>query len=129
MSERTFRLILGATLLLLIYIDYTPLYYGYIGLLLFEGITNWRIPKLINRLRFGQDHIPGRPETCCEDAKLGFEAERAMRIVFAALLVPAIFVLPKELWFINWLIASFLTLAGLVNFCPTVLTLRLLGFK
>jgi len=129
MSERTFRLILGATLLLLIYIDYMPLYYAFIALLLFEGITNWRIPKIINRLRYGQDHIPGRPETISEESRIGFEAERAMRIVFAALLIPAIFFLPKELWFINWLIASFLTLAGLVNFCPTVLTLKLLGFK
>ena len=129
MSERTFRLILGSTLLLLIYIDYMPLFYAYIGLLLFEGITNWRIPKLINRIRFGQDHIPGRQEPSSEDSKFRFEAERAMRIVFAAVLIPAIFFLPKELWFLNWLIASFLALAGLVNFCPTVVTLRVLGFK
>jgi len=129
MSERTFRLILGATLLILIYIDYQPLYYPYLGLLFFEGITNWRIPILVNRLRFGRDYIAGRPEPVSEGSRFNFEAERAMRLVFAFILIPAIFILPKDLWFINWIIASFLTLAGLVNFCPTVVTLRLIGFK
>ncbi|MCI0506928.1 MAG: DUF2892 domain-containing protein [Gammaproteobacteria bacterium] len=129
MSERSYRLVLGSTLLILIYVNYPPLYYAYIGLLFFEGITNWRIPILINRLRFGQDHIIGRPALACSASALNFEAERAMRIVFGLILIPAIFFLPKDLWFINWIIASFLTLAGLVNFCPTVVTLRFLGFK
>jgi len=106
-----------------------PLYYTYLGLLFFEGITNWRIPILINRLRFGQDHIAGRPETVSEGSRFEFEAERAMRLVFVLLLIPAIFFLPEDLWFINWIIASSLTLAGLVNFCPTVVTLRLIGFR
>ena len=56
-------------------------------------------------------------------------AERAMRLVFAAALVPAIFLLPRDLWFINWIMAAFLTLAGLVNFCPTVVSLRYIGFR
>jgi len=129
MSERTFRLILGATLLLLIYLDSAPLFYGYIGLLFFEGITNWRIPILVNKLRFSQDNNPTLQEASNESPRFTFEAERAMRLVFGAVLIVAIFMLPKDLWFITWIIASFLTLAGLVNFCPIVLTLRLIGFR
>lgn len=129
MSERTFRLILGSSLLALIYIDYLPLFYVYLFVLFFEGITNWRIPVLINRIRYGQDYLPNQPAPDHQNARFNFEAERAMRLVFGAVLVPAIFLLPRDLWFINWIIASFLTLAGLVNFCPTVVSLRYLGFK
>jgi hypothetical protein len=129
MSERIFRLILGATLLVLIYVDYAPLYYAFIGLLFFEGITNWRIPILINRLRFGHDYIGDTPESGSEKARFNFEAERVMRLAFATILIPAIFFLPEDLWYLNWLIAAFLTLAGLVNFCPSVVTLRLIGFR
>ena len=129
MSERTFLLILGSSLLLLIYIDYWPLFYVYLFVLIFEGVTNWRIPLLINRIRFGAEAPPNQPALDNRHARINFEAERAMRLVFAAVLIPAIFLLPRGLWFINWMIASFLTLAGLVNFCPTVVTLLYLGFR
>jgi len=128
MNERTFRLILGSTLLLLIYLDSMPLYYAYIGILLFEGITNYRIPILINKIRFGTD-VAMSAENVTQPSRINFEAERAMRLVFALILIPAIMLLPRDLWFINWIIASFLTLAGLVNFCPTVVALRLIGFR
>ncbi|WP_455375346.1 YgaP family membrane protein [Kaarinaea lacus] len=129
MSERTFRLILGSSLLVLINIDYKPLFYVYLFVLFFEGFTNWRIPILVNRIRYGQDYLTNQPAPENQNARINFEAERAMRLVFGAVLIPAIFLLPRDLWFINWIIASFLTLAGLVNFCPTVVSLRYLGFK
>lgn len=129
MSERTFRLILGSTLLLLIYLDSNPLYYAYIAILFFEGVTNWRVPILVNRLRFGKDYTPPFEEHSDESYRFKFEAERAMRLVFGCVLIVSVFFLPKNLWFITWIIASFLTLAGLVNFCPIVLTLRTIGFR
>jgi len=129
MSERTFRLILGAILLTLIYLDSNPLYYAYIAVLFFEGITNWRIPILVNRIRFGKDYTPPVEQSSDEHYRFKFEAERAMRLVFGGVLIVSIFFLPKDLWFVTWIIASFLTLAGLVNFCPIVLTLRIIGFK
>ena len=128
-ARRTFRLILGTTLLVLIYVDYMPLFYVYLFVLFFEGLTNWRIPILVNRIRYGQDYPPNQPPPQAEKPRINFDAERAMRLVFAAALVPAIFLLPRDLWFINWTMAAFLTLAGLVNFCPTVVSLRYLGFK
>ena len=105
-----------------------PLYYAYIGILLFEGITNYRIPILISRIRYRKD-VATAVEESSQKPRINFEAERAMRLVFALVLIPAILFLPKDLWFINWIIASFLTLAGLVNFCPTVVALRLIGFR
>jgi len=129
MTERTFRLILVNGLLLLVYIDYTPLFYVYLFVLIFEGVTIWRIPLLINKIRYSTATVPNQSAPDNQHSRFNFEAERAMRLVFAAVLIPAIFLLPRDLWYINWIIASFLTLAGLVNFCPTVFTLRHLGFR
>ncbi|MGD8572797.1 MAG: DUF2892 domain-containing protein [Gammaproteobacteria bacterium] len=129
MSERAFRLTMGIILLVLIYLDYMPLFYVYIFVLFFEGITNWRVPILVNRVRYGQDYPPSQPEPIAEHSRFHFEAERAMRLLFAVVMVFSIFVIPRELWFINWIIGAFLTLAGLVNFCPVVVSFKALGFR
>ncbi|MGD8566822.1 MAG: DUF2892 domain-containing protein [Gammaproteobacteria bacterium] len=129
MSERAFRLIMGIVLLVLIYVDYMPLFYIYIFVLFFEGITNWRVPILVNRIRFGQDYPANQPEPAVIDSRFAFEAERAMRLLFAVVMVFSIFVLPRDLWFLNWVIGAFLALAGLVNFCPVVVTFKALGFR
>ena len=50
MTEHTFRIILGAVLLAALYFDWRHVVYGYIVVLTFEGITNWRIPTLVSRL-------------------------------------------------------------------------------
>lgn len=129
MSERAFRLVMGILLLILIYIDYMPFFYLYILVLLFEGITNWRVPILVNRARYGRDYPANQPEPVTNGARYDFEAERAMRLLFAVVMVISIFVLPRDLWFINWIIGAFLTLAGLVNFCPVVVSFRHLGLR
>ncbi len=58
MTERTFRIILGAILLAALYFDWRLVIYGYIVVLTFEGITNWRIPTLVSRLQ-------GEPDRRC----------------------------------------------------------------
>ena len=129
MSERAFRLFMGIVLLVLIYTDYLPLFYLYIFILFFEGITNWRVPILVNRVRYGRDYPADQPEPVAGESRFAFEAERAMRLLFAIVMVFSIFVLPRDLWFINWIIGAFLALAGLVNFCPVVVSFRYLGFR
>lgn len=126
MSERTFRFILGTALLLLLYFDLHMLTYVYIGMLLFEGITNWRIPILISRLRYGKNYTD---KTLPQNYHFKFEAERGMRLVFALVLTTTFYIIPEKFWFINWLISFALFLSGMVNFCPVVFTLRRLGFR
>ena len=53
MTERSFRFILGAALLLLLFFSLDMGIYIYIGILLFEGATNWRIPIIVSKLRYG----------------------------------------------------------------------------
>ena len=137
MTERMFRIILGAGLLVLLYIsaliNNNELIKIYIGILLFEGITNWRIPKIVSKLR-KQSVIPQQPELDTLHPiharyRINFEAERAIRLTLAVVLMLP-FIFPFEiLWIIPWFTASMLLLAGMSNICPLGLLFHWLGFK
>lgn len=128
MSERVFRFILGAALVLLLYLQADELMYAYIGILLFEGVTNWRVPILVSRLRYGsefrsQDLLsPG-----CN--RIPFDAERVLRLLVAALLILTFVMFPEQAWFFPWFIGFMLFMAGLTNICPMVMGLRWMGFR
>ncbi len=124
MSERAFRFILGASLILMLYLDWQQGLFAYMGLLLFEGVTNLRIPLLVTRLRFGRDFQATTPVSEC---RLGFEAERMLRLIVVLLLAISL-ALPEALWFFPWFIGFMLFMAGLTNICPMVMALRWLGF-
>jgi hypothetical protein len=129
MTERTFRIILGAILLAALYYDWRLVIYGYIVVLTFEGITNWRIPMLVSRLQgnftAGSDCAlsPG------DKARINFEAERALRLAVAAFLIISYVVFSKELWFFPWFIGFALVGAGLSGICPMVMGFRWAGFR
>jgi hypothetical protein len=100
MSERVFRIILGSILLAALYFDLRLVIYGFIIVILFEGITNWRVPLLVSRL----PGAPGGVNSVCtlspgDRARVNFEAERALRLAVAAFLIISYLVFSKELWF------------------------------
>ena len=130
MSERVFRIILGAVLLAALYFDLRLVIYGFIFVILFEGITNWRIPLLVSRLQ----GVPiGVNSECAlsprDRARVNFEAERALRLAVAAFLIISYMVFSKELWFFPWFIGFALFGAGLSGICPMVMGFRWLGFR
>ncbi len=137
MTERMFRIILGVALLTLLYISAVnnndELIKFYIGILLFEGITNWRVPKLLtmlkNRIYYPLEQHRQISEQVSNHYRINFEAERAIRLVIALLLsIPVIF--PVDiLWIIPWFVGSLLLLAGMTNICPLGILLHWLGFK
>lgn len=137
MTERMFRIFLGAGLFILLYLsaingrkDLVPVF---IGLLVFEGLTNWRIPVLITRLQtriFSQANAPKQAGPVpSRQFSIPFEAERAMRLVIASILVIPWVFSADILWVIPWFVASMLLLAGVTNICPIVMFFRWLGFK
>ncbi len=137
MTERMFRIILGAVLLLLLYLsalnNNDELIKIYIGILLFEGITNWRVPKLLTLLKnwiyYPQESGLPISEQISSKYRINFEAERALRLVIAlVLLIPVIFQV-DIFWIIPWFVASLLLLAGMTNICPLGMFLLWLGFK
>lgn len=54
MSERSFRLIQGLYILLALYFEMDVLILAYLAVIAIEGLTNWRIPVIVNRLRYGK---------------------------------------------------------------------------
>lgn len=128
MTERNFRFILGLSLMVFLFFELDILIYLYIGLLIFEGVTNLRIPILISRLRYGKNYQGDVPEDVCA-CKYAFEAERGFRFVIAGTLLVTFVVFHDATWFLPWLVAFGLTMAGITGICPIAISLRWLGFS
>jgi hypothetical protein len=119
---------MGIILIMIQFIGSNMLLYCFIGVLIFEGITNWRIPLLISRIRSGR--VPRvREEGTRESASIPFDAERAFRLIIAALLIVSIFVFPDALWFIPWFIGFGVGMAGVTGVCPMAMALKKAGFR
>jgi len=136
MTERMFRIFLGAGLFILLYISSitgrSDLIQFYIALLAFEGITNWRIPVLLTRLKnktSSKKCVQNDSSANSASYSIPFEAERVMRLVVALILVLPLFFTADIIWVIPWFVASMLLLAGVTNICPMVMFFRWLGFK
>ncbi len=134
MSERTFRLVLGALLWIALIASaflesMTPIY-ALVVLMLFEGITNWRIPIIITRLRYGKDYKNYLEQPACPRGVLGkLEAERMLRFIVTIFVLISFFVVPDLIWFMPWFVAGMLILAGITNICPMVMFLRWAGLR
>lgn len=128
MSERVFRFILGAALIFLLYLQADQLVYVYIGVLLFEGATNWRVPLLVSRLRYGAD-FRAQDVLSPGCSRIPFDAERMLRLIVAVLLILTFMLFPEQTWFFPWFIGFMLFMAGMTNICPMVIGLRWMGFR
>lgn len=128
MSERVFRFILGAVLILLLYLKQEQAIYIYIGILLFEGITNLRIPMLVSRLRYGKNYTPAATADDCE-SRFPVDAERVLRLMVAAFLILTYAIFRDQVWIFPWFIGFMLFMAGMTNICPMVMGLRWVGFR
>lgn len=132
MTERMFRLCIGACILTALCLEQRQLMTGLIAVLLFEGLTNWRIPLLVTRLRYGS-HAPPVSENVCWPIhaflKIGFDAERAWRFTVAILLCITYLMFYDQAWFIPWFMGFAIFGAGLSGVCPMLLSLKLIGFR
>lgn len=104
--------------------------YSIIGLLLFEGITNWRVPIAITRIRYGNKYKEHLETPACSTKWFGkIEAERMLRFIVAIVVSLSYTVIPDIIWFMPWFMAGMLILAGISNICPMVMFLRWTGFR
>lgn len=130
MSEKNFRILLGAWLIVGLLINVPYVIYALVGLLLFEGITNLRVPGLVTRARFGkQANIKKEAEDFNPNARTSFEAERGLRLIVAILILVPMISAAELLWLLPWFVGFALIGAGLSGICPMVLTLRWLGLR
>jgi len=130
MTNRTYRFLLGLSLLVTLYFNLQLVMWLIIGIVLFEGITNLRIPKLVNQLRKKNPIAP--PEGCLGinfRERIGFEAERGWRILVPSMLILSYVLFYETLWFIPWFMGFAIFGAGISGVCPMFLMLKWLGFR
>ena len=134
MSERTYRLILGTLLLVLLYFAQHPLIIALIALLFAEGLTNLRVPRVIKALRGGRarygdsvTYVSLQPRA--RAPRFAFEAERAWLLVMGSILLASCVLFPRQLWFLPWFQGFAVVGAGVSGICPALISLKLAGFK
>jgi len=121
---------MGFALLVVLYFDYHMAMYGVIGLLLFEGLTNIRVPILVGLIRkniLKQDYVYA-DTGLVENPKFNLESERLWRIIVGSFLFLGYFLI-DALWFFPWFMGFAIFGAGLSGVCPVLLAVRWLGFK
>jgi len=131
MNDRTYRGILGALLLLSLYFDINMLMYALIIILFIEGVTNLRIPLLVNRLS-GKNKLPedagegtGHQQVC----RFDFESERVWRLLVGSLLLISFAFFNHTLWFFPWFMGFAIFGAGVSGVCPMKIVVNKAGFK
>jgi hypothetical protein len=128
MSEKNFRIVLGTWLVVALLLNAPHLMYALVGLLLFEGITNLRAPKMVVSLRSGADAAAAIDAASANpNARISFEAERGLRLIVATLIIIPMTGFGSFLWLLPWFVGFALIGAGLSGICPMVLALRWLG--
>lgn len=128
MTERVYRLVIGISMIMFLFMQWHYALYLLMALLLIEALTNWRIPILISRLRYPQGEIKvteGENQNCT----IHYEAERILRwLVFALIALSSLFY-SDQLWFFPWFIGLMLLLSGVTGICPMVMFFRRVGFR
>lgn len=132
MSDRTYRTIVGLTLLIGLYFERAEVIYFLILMLFFEGLTNLRVPKLVCRFRscVSQNYKPNEFEVdpLNPNFRFSMESEQAWRLVVGSLLALTYYFYDL-LWFFPWFMGFAIFGAGLSGVCPVLLAIRWVGFK
>jgi hypothetical protein len=127
MSERYFRIIVGLWLITGLFLGLMEVIYALTAVLLFEGVTNQRVPALVSRLRYGRDW--SNPELSSQESRFSFEAERALRFIVVVFVIVSQQPGFEILWWLPWFLGFAFIGAGLSGICPMVMALRYVGLK
>ena len=130
MSEHTYRLLVGTTMLVLLYTGNHLLAYAIIAMATFEGLTNLRLNLMVTKIRRRLGHnIPVKDPAVRKKSRINFDSERAQRLFIAAAFTVTFFVLPKDYWIVNWFFAFGMLISGIVLYCPLIAFFRAVGFR
>ena len=130
MTDRTYRTLFGASILLALYFDLSLMMYILIGLLFAEGLTNQRVPILVsgirNRIGAGEFHYENLDMAM--NPRFGVDAERVWRLTVGFFLLVS-FSLIEALWWFPWFMGFAIFGAGLSGICPVLIAIRWIGFR
>ena len=124
MTNNTYRIIVGSILLIALYFNFQIVVFAIIVMALTEGVTNIRVPMIVNHyrgLKTIKEQREGRPS---------FEAERAFRFTVSLLLLATFPLGPNSVvWFFPWFMGFAILGAGVSGICPALMLFRALGLK
>lgn len=128
MTERAYRFILGFSIILFLFLQWDYAIYATLVILIFEAMTNWRVPVLVSRIRYATE---GYQVTDGDNphSRFNYDAERMLRWIVAAFFFLGYIAFSTQLWFFPWFVGLNLVLAGVTGICPMVMLLRKLGLK
>lgn len=130
MTDRAYRTLFGACILLALYFDLSLMMYILIGLLFAEGITNQRVPMLVsnvrNRISVGEFHYVNHDMAM--DSRFDTDAERVWRLTVGFFLLIS-YALIEPLWWFPWFMGFAIFGAGLSGICPVLMAIRWIGFR
>ena len=128
MTERAYRLVIGISMILFLFLQWDYAMDIMLALLLMEGLTNWRIPILVSRLRYpqGKIKVTDSENTQCT---INYDAERMLRWIIFIFVGLGSVAFTSQLWFFPWFVGLMLLLAGITGICPTVMFLRRVGMR
>lgn len=132
MSDRTYRLILGALLLISLYFDLNYLMYALIAILFLEGVTNWRIPLLVRKLRGDSAAAPETDKNLApiqSNYRFNIEAERVWRLIVSLMLLVTYVLFYAQLWFFPWFMGFAIFGAGASGVCPALIGVKWIGCR
>ena len=127
MTERWYRTIQGVYLLVALYNETDVMIYAFLAVLTFEAVSNFRIPQIVTRLRYGANSLDEGSET--GSCFLHVDSERILRVVVFLFLLVSYILIPEAVWFFPWFVAAMLLLAGITNICPMVMLFQYMGFR
>lgn len=131
MSERLFLFLVGAYILIALYLGMDSMIYMLSLWLLFEAITDIRLTTLSQNLM--KQTVPAGLIVFQTHQRFNFDAIRAWRITVAVLLSGSLLLLKEYnidfVWFFPWFMGFAIMGAGASSVCPVLLFIRWIGFK
>ena len=129
MSNRLYRLFVGLILLTGLYFDLPVLIYTLIAVVLFEGITNLRIPVIVSKIRSTPGNMDEGTLGLPFRQRFNFDAERAWRLLLGSVLILVYVIFFDKVWYLAWFMGFAILGAGLSGVCPLFISLKWLGFR
>jgi len=131
MSERFFLFVIGAYILIALYLEINVMIYLLSLWLLFEAITDIRLTNLSQKLI--RKPLAAGLTVFQSSPRYNFDAFRAWRLTVAVMLGGSFILLNEQnievVWFIPWFMGFAILGAGVSGVCPVLLLIRWLGFK
>jgi len=130
MTDRMYRGLFGAAILIALYFELSWLMFALIGLLFAEGITNQRVSKLICNLRncLTKEQIGYVNYGQVMNPKFNVDSERVWRLTVGLFLLVS-FSYVEALWWFPWFMGFAIFGAGLSGVCPVLIAIRWVGFR